>query len=158
MATYFSILAWEIPWTEEPGGQTTVKGVSKSWTRQSMHVCKVPQTGDLKTTEFFFCYVLEVRSMKSMSRAVLLLKSAGEEVSLTLPAPGVADSPWASLDSDASLQSLPLSSHGLLSSCVCVYGYVCVCVWVCVCVCVITWPSLSESPSAFLLRTPVMLH
>ena len=65
----------------------------------------------LKTTEFFFCYVLEVRSMKSMSRAVLLLKSAGEEVSLTLPAPGVADSPWASLDSDASLQSLPLSSH-----------------------------------------------
>ena len=20
MATYFSILAWEIPWTEEPGG------------------------------------------------------------------------------------------------------------------------------------------
>ena len=22
MATYFSILAWEIPWTEEPGGAT----------------------------------------------------------------------------------------------------------------------------------------
>ena len=30
MATHFIILAWEIPWTEEP-----VHGVSKSWTRLS---------------------------------------------------------------------------------------------------------------------------
>ena len=28
MATHSSILAWEIPWTEEPGGL----GVIKSWT------------------------------------------------------------------------------------------------------------------------------
>ena len=61
--------------------------------------------------------------MKSTCRAVFLLKSAGEEVSLTLPAPGAANSAWASLDSDASLQALPLSSHGLLSSCVYVYDY-----------------------------------
>ena len=93
--------------------QTTVHEVSKSWTQPSMHVRKVPQTGDLKTTEFFFCYILEAVSVKTTSRAVLLLKSAGEEVSLTLPAPCVVDSPWASLDSEASLQSLPLSSHGL---------------------------------------------
>ena len=26
MATYFSILAWEIPWTEEPGGATVLGG------------------------------------------------------------------------------------------------------------------------------------
>ena len=32
MATYSSILAGEIPWTEEPGG-LTVHGNSKSWTR-----------------------------------------------------------------------------------------------------------------------------
>ena len=31
-ATHFSILAWEIPWTEELGG-ATVHGVAKSWTR-----------------------------------------------------------------------------------------------------------------------------
>ena len=31
MATHSSILAWEIPWTEEPG-QATVHGVTKSWT------------------------------------------------------------------------------------------------------------------------------
>jgi len=31
MATHSSILAWEISWTEEPGG-ATVHGVEKSWT------------------------------------------------------------------------------------------------------------------------------
>ena len=30
MATHYSILAWRIPWTEEPGG--LVHGVAKSWT------------------------------------------------------------------------------------------------------------------------------
>ena len=31
MATHSSILAWKIPWTEEPGN-ATVHGVTKSWT------------------------------------------------------------------------------------------------------------------------------
>ena len=30
MATHSSVLAWRIPWTEEPGG--LVPGVAKSWT------------------------------------------------------------------------------------------------------------------------------
>ena len=30
MATYSSIPAWEIPWTEEPG-RTIVPGVTKEW-------------------------------------------------------------------------------------------------------------------------------
>ena len=29
MATHSSILAWKIPWTEEPGGLHTVHGVTK---------------------------------------------------------------------------------------------------------------------------------
>ena len=33
MATHSNILAWRIPWTEEPGGLHTVHGVTKSWTR-----------------------------------------------------------------------------------------------------------------------------
>ena len=37
MATYSSILAWKIPWTEEPGRLHTVHEVTKSWTRLSMH-------------------------------------------------------------------------------------------------------------------------
>ena len=33
MATHSSpLLAWRIPWTEEPGRQATVYGVTKSWT------------------------------------------------------------------------------------------------------------------------------
>ena len=35
MGTHCCILAWEIPWTEEPGGLHTVHGVSKSQTRLS---------------------------------------------------------------------------------------------------------------------------
>ena len=31
MAIHSSILAWRIPWTEEPGGLLTVHAVTKSW-------------------------------------------------------------------------------------------------------------------------------
>ena len=34
MATHSSILAWKIPWTEDPG-KATAHGVSKSWPRLS---------------------------------------------------------------------------------------------------------------------------
>ena len=36
MATHSSILVWEIPWTEEPGG-ATVLGLAKSQTGLSMY-------------------------------------------------------------------------------------------------------------------------
>ena len=36
MATHSSILAWEIPWTEEPGGLQSM-GLTKSWTCE--HAC-----------------------------------------------------------------------------------------------------------------------
>ena len=32
MATHSSIVAWRIPWTEEPGGLQSM-GVTKSWTQ-----------------------------------------------------------------------------------------------------------------------------
>ena len=34
MATHSSILAWEIPWTEEPGGLQSMRS-RKSWTQLS---------------------------------------------------------------------------------------------------------------------------
>jgi len=37
MATHSSILAWRIPWTEEPGG-ATVHGVTKSWAQLKIHL------------------------------------------------------------------------------------------------------------------------
>ena len=33
MATHSSILAWRIPWTEEPGGLAVVRGVTQSQTQ-----------------------------------------------------------------------------------------------------------------------------
>ena len=44
MATHSSILAWRIPWTEEPGG-LTVHEVTKSPRRQvANHACMLPQS------------------------------------------------------------------------------------------------------------------
>ena len=31
-ATHSGILAWKIPWTEDPGGLQIMDGVAKSWT------------------------------------------------------------------------------------------------------------------------------
>ena len=38
MATHSSILAWEIPWMEEPGGLQSI-GLQKSHTWLSEHTC-----------------------------------------------------------------------------------------------------------------------
>ena len=35
MATHSSILAWEIPWTEDPGGLQKFTGLQKGWTQLS---------------------------------------------------------------------------------------------------------------------------
>ena len=48
MATHSSILAWRIPWTEEPGGLQST-GVTKSWTRLkqlSMHTVRLTPSGN----------------------------------------------------------------------------------------------------------------
>ena len=44
VATYSSILAWKIPWTEEPGG-ATVHGVPKGLTQLSTHTGIHTSTG-----------------------------------------------------------------------------------------------------------------
>ena len=40
-ATHSSILAWRIPWTEEPGGLCMVHGVTESWTQLSDWACGI---------------------------------------------------------------------------------------------------------------------
>ena len=37
MATHSSILAWKIPWTEQPGELQSM-GLQKSWTQLSTHI------------------------------------------------------------------------------------------------------------------------
>ena len=51
MATYSSILAWEIPWTEEPSGLQNT-GSQKSWTRTTMryHLLLVRMAAIKKST------------------------------------------------------------------------------------------------------------
>ena len=46
MASHSSVLAWEIPWTEEPG---RVHGVTKTQTRLSDYVIKHAHAITLKT-------------------------------------------------------------------------------------------------------------
>ena len=43
MATHSSILAWRIPWTEEPGGLHTVRGVSESDTAERLSTQHSPK-------------------------------------------------------------------------------------------------------------------
>ena len=38
MATHSSVLAWSVPWTEEPGGLQTMRS-QKSQARLSVHTC-----------------------------------------------------------------------------------------------------------------------
>ena len=46
MATCSSILAWKIPWTEEPGGLQSMS--SLSWPRLSMHTHMYDVTCDVR--------------------------------------------------------------------------------------------------------------
>ena len=40
MATHFSILAWKIPWTEEPNGLQSIGSQSQTQLKQlNMHTC-----------------------------------------------------------------------------------------------------------------------
>ena len=56
MATHSSILAWEIPWTEGPGGLQTVHGGGKeSDTAENAHAC-MPEGAANRAS--FFIYIL----------------------------------------------------------------------------------------------------
>ena len=51
MATYSSILAWRVPCTEGPGGDT-VHGVTKSWTR----LTRLSSSSSRATNTLFICF------------------------------------------------------------------------------------------------------
>ena len=52
MATHTSIPAWEIPWTEEPGGLQAVRlqRVGHDWARADRHTPSSTANGDLKSS------------------------------------------------------------------------------------------------------------
>ena len=57
MATHSSVLAWRIPWTEEPGS-LTVHGVAKSWMRLNTSTYNLFLKIVLSLREFLWKFVL----------------------------------------------------------------------------------------------------
>ena len=51
MATYSSNLAWKIPWTEEPGGLQTARGVLCPWGHKESDMTGVTNTFTFITVE-----------------------------------------------------------------------------------------------------------
>ena len=61
MATHSSILAWETPWIEEPGGLQSM-GLQKSWTRLSDYTAMVAAETPLPRKVFcIVCFVWRSR-------------------------------------------------------------------------------------------------
>ena len=57
MATYSSILAWEIPWTEEPG-ELQFMGVQKSWILKEISPEYSLEGLMLKLKLQYFCHLM----------------------------------------------------------------------------------------------------
>ena len=55
MATHSSILAWEIPWTEEPGGLTSIgsQTLEHDSATEHTHTRHIEMKGTLQTIKFF---------------------------------------------------------------------------------------------------------
>ena len=47
MATHSSILAWAIPWTEEPGGLQLMGSQSDTTETLTLSLCKIPRSSKL---------------------------------------------------------------------------------------------------------------
>ena len=56
MATQSSVLAWKIPWMEEPG-RLIVHGIAKSWTRLSNFTFTLNAKELMKLKKIFFKYL-----------------------------------------------------------------------------------------------------
>ena len=66
MATYSSVLAWRIPWTEEPGG-LTVHGVAKSRTRLSdSHSIQPLEIADTTSLRVYFKFHRQLSSSEEI--------------------------------------------------------------------------------------------
>ena len=72
MATYSSILAWKIPWTEEPGG-ATVHGVTNSQTRLSIQALRARTSNHYvvyKTNTMFYVNYISIFKFKYLKHII----------------------------------------------------------------------------------------
>ena len=75
MATHSSILAWRIPWTEEPGG-ATVHGVTKSRTQMSDFTSSLLPSFQLKLKLQYLGHLM--RRADSLKKILMLGKTEGK--------------------------------------------------------------------------------
>ena len=52
-ATHYSILAWRIPWTEEPGGLQPITPSQSDTTKVTEHACKLLSSHKKQKNKFF---------------------------------------------------------------------------------------------------------
>ena len=58
MATHSSIIAWKIPWTEEPGGLQSIELQSVDMTEQLNHHTVNPESEHVQTKDILFIVVI----------------------------------------------------------------------------------------------------
>ena len=58
MATHSSIIAWKIPWTEEPGGLQSIELHSVDMTEQLNHHTVNPESEHVQTKDILFIVVI----------------------------------------------------------------------------------------------------
>ena len=82
MATHSRILAWRIPWTEEPGGLQSM-GVTKSWTQLITHSILAansflqPEKKKMQESVVGVCGTTELAEEFSLSNADMSSKGKG---------------------------------------------------------------------------------
>ena len=72
MGTLFSILAWRIPWTEEPGGSHTVHRVAKSQTQLSTHRCSMNYHHLASHSKIYYKKIPESIKNRHIQKATIL--------------------------------------------------------------------------------------
>ena len=72
-ATYFSILAWRIPWTEEPGGLSSI-GLQRVW--HNLATKQQQQYNYLRSKMGLACCLVQIYSFPKLSVSQLSCKAA----------------------------------------------------------------------------------
>ena len=131
MATHSNILAWRIPWTEEPGGLSSIgsQRIGNDWVKSLSHLRAIKPQNLLSFTQresghscAFIVYCSEFHGSRVHTGRYIWLSSHQPAGSCSVGSPHRRSVSKCSV----------LQSRGLT---VCVY----VCVCVCVCVCVELW-------------------
>ena len=77
MVTHSSILVWEIPWTEEPGGLQSMGLQRVQHNLATEHACLIliyreKEVGTIQAWQYFVCYQAELFMLVLLKSAALI--------------------------------------------------------------------------------------